>query len=168
MASFKKYAPKLKRFEGGFCNIPEDLGGATMCGVTIATFRKYYGQERTVDDLKNITDEQWTNIMKTGYWDACKCDMIQNQCVAELIADWCVNSGRGIIKKVQGIICVDRDGVVGPQTLNAINSWDPQRLHSCIKQARKTHYEAIVERDPRQRKFLKGWMNRLNTFTFEY
>ena len=104
MASFDKYAPKLKRWEGGFANHPADPGGATMCGVTLATFRAWYGQDKTAEDLRRMTETQWRHIMKTGFWDKCWGDQITNQSVAEIIVDWCVNSGTGMIRKVQEIV----------------------------------------------------------------
>ncbi len=42
--------------EGGWANHPKDPGGATMKGVTLATFRRHYGQKMTKKDLRNITD----------------------------------------------------------------------------------------------------------------
>ncbi len=48
----------IKKFilswEGGFANDPDDLGGATNSGVTLSTYRMYYGQDKTVEDLKNM------------------------------------------------------------------------------------------------------------------
>ncbi|MBQ5796313.1 MAG: peptidoglycan domain protein [Kiritimatiellae bacterium] len=129
MASFDKYAPKLKRWEGGFGNDPDDPGGATMCGVTLATFRAWYGQDKTVADLRRMTDAQWRRIMKDGFWDKCWGDQIKNQSVAEIFVDWVVNSGPAMIKKVQGLVGTTADGVLGPKTLLAINDCNPQKLH---------------------------------------
>lgn len=75
MASFDKYAPTLKKWEGGFVNDPDDAGGATMMGVTLATYRKWYGAGKSVSDLKNMSYDEWRTIMKGGYWDKCKADL---------------------------------------------------------------------------------------------
>ena len=40
MADVMKLAPFILSFEGGFVNDPDDRGGATNKGVTIATWRK--------------------------------------------------------------------------------------------------------------------------------
>lgn len=55
MADVKKLAPFILKWEGGFVNDPDDLGGATNMGITIATYRVYRKRkglpEPTVDDL---------------------------------------------------------------------------------------------------------------------
>ena len=106
MADFQKYAPKLSKLEGGFSNRKADRGGPTNRGVTLRTFREFYGSDKTVEDLRNMTDEQWTHIMKSGYWDKCKADEIKSQSVAEFFSDWCVNSGTGMIRKIQFLLGV--------------------------------------------------------------
>lgn len=166
MASFDKYAPKLKRWEGGFANHPADPGGATMCGVTLATFRAWYGQDKTADDLRRMTDAQWRHIMKTGFWDKCWGDQITNQAVAELIVDWCVNSGTGMIRKVQEIVGTKVDGIVGPKTVAQINAARPQLLHYKLKVARAAWYAQLVENRPSNIAFYDGWFNRLADFRY--
>jgi lysozyme family protein len=99
--------------------------------------------------------------MKSGYWDKCKADQIDNQKIAEIIADWCVNSGTARIRDVQAILGVKPDGMVGAITLTAINRADSDELYRRLMNARIGWFERIVARDPSQKKFLKGWMNRL-------
>lgn len=168
MAEFGIYAPLLRRLEGGFVNDPDDTGGATNAGVTLTTFRAYYGQDRTIDDLKNISTRQWTRIMKSWYWDKVNGDAIISQGVAEMIADWAVNSGAGTaIRRLQRMLKVECDGHIGPRTLSAINDAKPQSLFNSIKEERSRFYNAIVRRNPAQEKFLKGWLNRLNEIEFK-
>lgn len=168
MAEFGKYAPLLKRLEGGFVNDPQDAGGATNAGVTLNTFRAYYGQGRTIEDLKNISNAQWSCIMKAGYWDKVHGDGIVSQGVAEMIADWAVNSGaRTAVRGVQRILKVECDGKIGPITISAINNADSKSLFSLVKEERCRFYNAVVERNPAQKKFLKGWLNRLNEIEFK-
>lgn len=167
MADFKKYAPKLLQLEGGFVNHPEDKGGITNCGITLETFRSFLGQDKTVKDLQSMNYGMWKEIIKAGYWDKVKGDRIDNQSLAELIADWCVNSGLAAIRKVQEIVGCKPDGVVGTITLSLINSSDPKELFERIWNARHQHYINIVKRSPSQKVFMNGWMNRLNSFKFE-
>ena len=167
MADFDKYAPKLRKWEGStFSNDPADAGGATMCGVTLDTFRMFYGADKTEMDLRRMTDQQWRHIMKTGFWDKCQADMIRNQSVAEIFVDWCVNSGTGMIKKVQGMVGTKVDGIVGPRTISAINAYEQKRLHYMIKSARAEHYSALVKNRAANLKWYDGWMNRLIDFQF--
>lgn len=167
MADFAKYAPKLLQIEGGFVNHPEDKGGITNCGITLETFRSYLGQDKTVKDLQNMNYATWKKIMKAGYWDKVKGDQIENQSLAEIIADWCVNSGLTGVRKVQEILGCKADGIVGPITLSLINSSDAKQLHERIWNARHQFFVNIVKRSPNQKVFMNGWMNRLNRFKFE-
>lgn len=142
-------------------NDPNDSGGATNKGVTLATFRRYKGESASVDDLKAITDEDWTTIFKTMYWDKCKADEIQSQCVANLCVDWIWMSGTKAIKRVQRLVGADEDGIVGKQTLARLNA-KGDGLVLDIYNCRKDFYHRIVANRPTQKRFLRGWVNRLN------
>lgn len=168
MANAKLLQPFILRWEGGFVNDPLDRGGATNKGITIGTFRQFYGKDATVEQLKNITDEQWLHIFKAGYWNPWKADEIANQSIANIVVDWAWASGPGTsIKQVQGILRVIADGIVGPKTLAAINSADQRTLFADIHAARLKFVDNIVRRDPTQARFLKGWKNRINDIKFE-
>ena len=41
MADVRKLAPFILKWEGGFVNDPDDLGGATNMGVTIGAYETY-------------------------------------------------------------------------------------------------------------------------------
>ena len=166
MARFDLYAPKLKKWEGVFVYHKNDPGKETNMGVTLATFRQWFGQDKTVEDLKNMTDAQWTRIMKKGYWDVCGADYIENQSVAEIFVDWCINAGPGIIRKVQSIVGVEVDGKVGPKTLIAINAYCQKCLHCKIKDARIKFYDKLAE-DKNKAVFHAGWINRTNDFAYD-
>lgn len=166
MADFKKYAPKLLQLEGGYTNHPEDQGGPTCKGITLNTYKAYCGQEKTIKDLQNMSYGTWESIMKDLYWDKVKGDEIENQSLAELIADWCVNSGNVSIRKVQEIAGCKPDGIVGPITLSLINTSNAELLFDRIWKARHQFYINIVKKNPRQKVFMNGWMNRLNRFKF--
>lgn len=168
MANAKLLQPFILRWEGGFVNDPLDRGGATNKGITIGTFRRFYGKEATVEQLKQITDDQWLRIFKEGYWDPWKADQIKNQSIANIVVDWAWASGPvTAIKQVQRILGVVDDGVVGPKTLAAINAADPQTLFAEIHAARLKFVENIVQKNPTQVRFLKGWKNRINAIEFE-
>ena len=139
MAKAELLKPFILRWEGGFVDDPLDRGGATNKGITIGTFRSFYGKDATVEQLKNITDEQWLHIFKSGYWDKWKADDIENQSM---------------------------DGIVGNDTLTAINSADQRSLFVKIHSRRIEFVENIVKRDHSQARFLKGWKNRINSLTF--
>lgn len=166
MANFDIYAPILRSWEGGFVNDPSDAGGATNCGVTLETYKAIINPNATIQDLKNMTDAQWRKIMKCSYWDKCLADQIKDQSVAEIFVDWCINSGLGMIRKVQGIIGTKADGIMGPMSIAALNKTDARRLHYSIKSARAEHYDTCVKNRSANLKFYDGWMKRLSAFNF--
>lgn len=167
MAKAELLKPFILRWEGGFVDDPLDRGGATNKGITIGTFRNFYGKDATVEQLKNITDEQWLHIFKCGYWDKWKADDIENQSIANIVVDWAWGSGAATsIKQVQKILGVAVDGIVGDDTLTAINIAGQRSLFVKIHNRRIEFVENIVKRDPSQARFLKGWKNRINSLTF--
>lgn len=167
MADFMKFAPHLLQLEGGYVWHPEDKGGPTMKGVTLRTYQEYFGSHKTVNDLKDIPYGEWQEIMKKCYWDKCRADEIENQSVAEITVDWCVNSGLIGLRKVQEIVGAKPDGICGPITLSMINTSNPKSLFERIFSARSQFYVNIVKRNPSQKVFMNGWMNRLAQFEFE-
>lgn len=168
MADYRVLVPIIKKWEGGFSDNPNDSGGATNKGVTLATFRQFYGQNKTVNDLKAITDAQWLNIFLSGYWNKVRATEINNQSIANIIVDWAWASGPDTAaRKVQKIVCVDVDGIVGPKTLASINAYNPQQLFDKIKAERISFVENLVKQRPKDSVFLTGWKNRINSFFFE-
>lgn len=161
MADYRILKPFILKWEGGFVNDPNDSGGATNKGVTLATYRRYKGEGATVDELKAITDEDWTNIFKTMYWDKFRADEIASQTVANLCVDWLWMSGTTAIKYVQRLIGATEDGIVGKQTLARLNA-KGDGLVLPIYNYRKDFYHRIVASRPTQKRFLRGWINRLN------
>lgn len=165
MADYRNIIPFIKSHEGGYVNHPNDKGGCTNMGVTISTYRSYYGKTKTCYDLKKLTDEQWNNIFKNGYWDKIKGDQIVCQSVANIFVDYVWCSGSYGIKYTQQVLGVFADGKVGPKTISAINNYpDQKELFEKIRQRRLDHFVAIVKKNPSQRVFYKGWCNRVNSF----
>ena len=135
-------------------------------GVTIATYRSVFGEERTVDDLKSLTDIQWLHIFNTLYWTKWKADQIKSQAIANLLVDWVWASGNYGIKIPQRVLGVSIDGIVGPKTLAAINGYHNQKeLFEALWHEREDFFKRIAT--GAQKKFLRGWLNRLNGIRYE-
>ena len=172
MAVVSKLVPHILRFEGGFVDDPDDLGGATNKGVTLKTYKAYCRRKGypvpTVERLKNLTDERFCDLLKIMYWDACKADFIESQSVANAIVDWAWNSGTATaVKEIQKVLGVKSDGVIGNITLSAINSHSPLPLFGLIQQTRKDYIDRICKARPVNEKYRKGWMNRINSLYYE-
>ena len=165
MAKYEKLIPTVLKWEGGFANHPSDPGGATNSGVTLSTFRSVYGKNKTVQDLKNMTNEQLEYIFKTRFWDRWKADDIDNQAIANLLVDWLWTSGVYGIKYPQEVLGVKTDGIVGLKTLAAINYYpNKKELFDKLWNRRKKHFEDIVRNRPQSKVFIKGWLRRLSDF----
>lgn len=164
MADIRILKDFIQSWEGGFANHPKDPGGATMKGVTLETFRHFYGSARTVEQLKAITEEQWDYIFKKGYWDVFRCDEIRSQSVANLLTDWVWASGPVVVKIVQSLLGVKADGAVGPVTLGALNALQGSVAFQRIWNRRKAFIESLRNYDV----FGNGWMNRLDSIRHCY
>lgn len=165
MADYKKLKPFVLLWEGGYMDDPDDLGGATMKGVTLATYRSVYGRNKTKADLRRMTDEEWEHIFKTRFWDKWKGDQIESQSVANMLVDWLWCSGSYGIRIPQSVLRVDVDGIVGAKTLAALNAVPAATMFKRLKEERLAFLERICKSRPANKKFLKGWKNRVNAIT---
>ena len=167
MARAERLIPFILKWEGGYVNDKYDKGGATNKGITISTFRHFYGSKMTVEDLQNITDEQWEKIFLVGFWRPFRADDIKSQSIANICVDWAWASGTTTaIRQVQKILGVTADGIVGDITIGAINKCDAEDLFNRIKKARIDFVNAIVRNNPTQARFSRGWVNRINDIEF--
>ena len=89
MANPKLFIPMLQQLEGGWSNHPADRGGATMCGITYKTFCGWRSRKKqpqpSIDELRNITQEEWADIFIDLYWKKWKADLIHNQSIANIL-----------------------------------------------------------------------------------
>jgi len=71
---FKRALGIVKGKEGKFSNHKYDTGGKTMFGITKTTAIRhgYFGR------MKNLTYERAAQILKRGYWDKYKLDLIDD------------------------------------------------------------------------------------------
>lgn len=174
MANVSVLAPFILSWEGEYSDHPKDKGGATNMGVTLSTLRAV-GYDKNGDgktdevDLKQLTSRDVTEaFLKPYFWDKCQADKIKSQSVANILVDWAWASGGNAVKGVQKLLKVTADGIVGEQTLSAINNAGNARLlFASIKRARAAFLKRIVEKHPEQEVFLKGWLRRLNAINYE-
>lgn len=171
MALLKNFVAKILSWEGdGFFNLKHDKGGATKMGITIATWQSIgYDKDKDGDideeDLKLIDAKDYELVVEK-FWNRWLADQIKNQSLAEILVDWVWTSGSHGIEIPQRLLGVKQDGQVGPKTIAALNAQVPLVIFNRIKKAREAFYMGIAQRDPTQRKWLNGWINRNNSFSF--
>ena len=169
MANIKELMPFVFKWEGGFVNHKDDPGGATNMGVTIGVWKQQgYDKDgdRDVDviDLKLLTKEDASNIMKKNYWNRWLGDNIKSQAVANILIDWVWCSGKWGIVIPQRLLGLKEDGIVGYITLEALNETIKKDEKKFVTQLYKTRYqyiEDIIKANPKLAIFRKGWYNRM-------
>ena len=170
MAAFESLFPHILKSEGVvFEWDPADTAGATKFGLITDDLKTYYkDQSKTWEDVKALTQDEAYKIYKKLYWDAFKADEIKNDSLAHFIVDGAINQGKGTIAKyVQQVCGITADGIFGSGSLAAVNAHDPKEVFDGIYKLRMDKYNRIVEKNPSQARFIKGWINRLNSITFK-
>lgn len=145
------------KHEGGFVNHPQDPGGATNKGVTIATYRAYLNPNGSVADLKALTDEQAGVVYKRHYWDKVEGDALPAG-VDYAAFDFAVNSGPDrAAKYLQMVVGSMPDGKVGPLTIKAAKSKDAALIINELCD-RRLHFLMALKT---WGTFGKGWSSRV-------
>lgn len=85
------------------------------------------------------------------YWDRWRADEIKNQSVANILVDWVWASGSHGIKRPQRLLGVKADGIVGKQTLAALNAMDAATLFKMIKDDRAKLIDEICKAETQKR-----------------
>lgn len=159
--------------EGGYVNHKADRGGPTKYGVTQGTLSRWLKRPASIDDVKNLTLEEARDIYETNYLTGPRISTLPEPLMTQML-DMSINHGpKNAIKMLQRVINeagfgpVDVDGVLGPQSrrhaVDALTAMGPYFLNALVDE-RKEFFQAIVENDPSQRVFLKGWLRRAEEF----
>lgn len=165
MATVSKLTPLILKWEGGYVNDPLDRGRCTNMGVTIATYRNLIKSAATCKDVESMSTQEFEKVLRT-FWNRWKADDIKNQSIANILVDWVWGSGVWGIRIPQRILKVKEDGIVGAKTLTTLNNVNQEEFFKRIVEERKAFLHNIVIRDPSQKRFINGWLNRLNDFKY--
>ena len=173
MAKLDPLAKFILSFEGGYVNDPKDRGGATNMGVTIATW-KAQGYDKNGDgkidvkDLRIISVADAINIMRKNYWNRWKADQINDQNLANTLVDWVWGSGKNGIVIPQQMLGVTADGIVGPNTIKALNDVYAPAFFEKLRKRRLQYIDNIIKKDRTQKRFQAGWYRRINAINYGY
>lgn len=146
---------RVLEHEGGFVDHPDDPGGATNFGITERTARSF----GYTGDMRELPLEVAVDIYKRLYWDTISADEMPFA-VAFQVFDGAVNHGISrSVMWLQEIVSATPDGVVGPQTLNLINSDSESDIVFLYNSERIQFYTGLKTFNA----FGRGWMRRIAT-----
>jgi lysozyme family protein len=161
--NFKDSLKHVLIYEGGWADHPRDPGGATMKGVTLQVYRNHFGESKSKEDLRNISDQELEKIYKSGYWDKCKCDDLPSG-VDFVVFDSAVNSGPGRgAKWLQGAIGAKQDGGIGPNTLAKVKGHEPVKIVNDVCDNRLKFLQSLNNWSV----FGRGWQKRVDALRKE-
>lgn len=147
--SFDRAVELILSHEGGYVNDPKDPGGETNFGISKRAYPELNIKELTRDDARAI--------YRRDYWDAVRADEMPSA-VAVAVFDMAVNAGvRTAIRLLQRVVRVTDDGIIGPVTLAAVNSAEPNEIAIRYAAERLMHYAAI----PGWQRYGRGWSRRV-------
>ena len=152
---FDAFMDVVLKHEGGYVNDPDDLGGETNYGIT----KRRYPEM----DIKNLSIEQAKEIYRLDFFNSMNLHYISDDLLALHLFDMGINAGRGTaIKLLQELLKgVDPDGIMGPFTAQRISYADPIVDLTTAYMAKRIEYYYKVSLRRNNKKFLRGWINRV-------
>lgn len=132
MKDFEQCVEFVLAREGGYVNDPSDSGRETNFGIS----KKYFPDL----DIKNLTRESAKQIYFTNYWKPTGCEAIRWP-LNLLVFDTAVNMGNQRAVKYFSLSRGDVEAFLN---------------------LREARYRKLARVYPKNERFLKGWLNRLN------
>lgn len=172
MSKFEDAIDQTLKNEGGLSNNKNDPGGITKYGISLR-FLKECGIDINNDgaidskDVVNLTVPQAVKLYKLYFWEKSKIFLIDNQVLANKVFDLSVNmGGKQAIKLLQEALNMHvtpqlvKDGIIGQNTLKAIDNISMHVLMGDYILCAKLFYEQLVAQKPNLQIFLDGWLRR--------
>lgn len=146
---FKSSVDFIFSVEGDYSNHKADKGGATKYGITQEVYNQYLRDKKadtgnkkleTKKDVKNITKAEAEEIYFNNYYNKSGASQVTDKKIALLLFDTAVNCG------------VEKAREMYKKAGNNVEKF---------LALRQEHYDNIIKNDASQKKFQKGWNNRL-------
>lgn len=169
---FKYCMDFVARWEGGMVDDPSDRGGRTAYGVTQNTWDEYCRRNNKVSrDVWTITKEDRDSVYWGLFWLPAKCQMFPEP-LDLVVFDSAVQHGpQRAVKWLQQALGVTADGDFGPKSFEALKEEiTASRIEDLCDEylaIRAGFYKGIVERDMSQKRFEKGWGNRMASLNLD-
>lgn len=147
--NFDQAFERLIGHEGGYTPGIGDPGGETKYGISQ---RAYPGE-----DIKGMTLDRAKALFLRDYWGPAGCDAVPDGIKFDLF-DTAVNSGvKTAAKLLQRAVGAAEDGIIGPRTLQAVNSMPAPRVVARFNGARLAYMAGLGHWD----RFGRGWALRI-------
>jgi len=167
--------------EGGYSDDKNDTGNwldvkngkrfiGTKYGVSAQVLKEYLGKIPTKEDMMNLSYKTVLNIYKKVYWDRQNIRDFNNQSIANIVYDGCINQGingmRDVLRKSlndNNVLISDNDNPFNNEWISQMNELDQSEFFNSIQKNRELRYKNA-------RTFKhhgNGWLDRLSSIKYE-
>lgn len=109
------------------------------------------------DALVNLV----ASFYKTNYWDALNLDSVDSQIKTNELFCFAVNVGtKSAVRVLQDMLGLQCDGIMGKETLRALNNYNEQAFDVDFDRAEIAYYRNLIRKNPRLGIYERGWENR--------
>lgn len=178
-SSFEEAQRLVKTVEAGYSDDRGDTGNwidipghgkrfvGTNHGISAPVLKEWLGRYPKKEDMMNLSYEDALSIYKKKYWTAQNLSEFENQSIANIIYDGCVNQGIGAMSdilinayKMNGLKI--SESPFSKSSIESANKLDQEKLFQDIKDLREKKYRTAKT----WKRHGKGWLNRLDTLTY--
>lgn len=174
-SAFDEAFARVKQLEGGYTNDPDDSGGETNFGITLATARAF----GYVLPMRDMTRENAKAIYRARYWSAQQLDAVAllSRAVALEVFDTSVNMGTTaagrFLQRALNVLNdgatlyrdVEVDGRIGAISVACLRSYIVHRgaegeavLLAALNALQGAAYIELAENRPKDERFAYGWL----------
>jgi len=171
---FHQAVAKTMKSEGGDTPNVGRLDQPTNMGIKQGSLNAYNAEHPAFnfpDNREDLTSEQAAQIYKMDYWDQGRFNDIDNDRIRDAAFDMTVMSGAGrSASQIQESLNnfganVDTDGVMGSQTINALNSIPDNQVNDFMDTLKSDRMDHLQNDSPqRWEKNKNGWTERTGKY----
>ena len=142
--------------EGGYNKDSDDSGGETNMGIAKAAHND--------EDIKNLTRERANAIYYRDYYNWNGLNRLPYQ-IRGFVVDYGLPTRPQLaVETVHKVLDIPpSSNIIGPVTLQKFEHYTEDDYNQFLEKYRaemKKHFNEVVQRNPKKRKFLHGWLNR--------